>query len=187
MPTFKKKDFDNISELIDLDGSPIEGDRNVTNNSEIETGPVQAPFNDNSDFEKGISTTTDRASRYRQPNNWNKYFGGTGYSHGLRNTNIYENDIKKMLDEFLNKKSNDNDVISKYTDNDVNKNNIPDLDDLSNPAAVNKTKEFLNVIKNNNFNGEKIAIMLNYVLTNVKTNNIPNNYKNIIIKKLNNA
>lgn len=175
--TFKKKIFEkikDINELVNSDGSAIEGDRNVTNNSEIETGPIQKPFNDNSDYEKGMSTTTDRASRYRQPNNWSKYFGGTAYSHGVRNSStLYED----KLDEFLNSKSNDNELLSK---ND----NILDLEKLGNPAAINKVKEFLSVIGNNNLNGEQVAIMLNNIVSNINTKTIPNNYKNILIKKL---
>lgn len=188
MTTFSKKDFENknINELVNSDGGFIEGDRNVTNNSEIETGPVQAPFNDDSDYEKGISTTTDRASRYRAPKFWwNSYFGGTAYSHGVRNSStIQENDYKQMIKELLSQKSPDNDVVTKYLDTDINKNNIPDLEELSNPAAVNKTKDFLNVIKNNHLTAEQIAIMINYILKNVDIKQIPNNYKNIIIKKL---
>jgi hypothetical protein len=59
-----------LEELVDLEGGMISGDRNVTNNSEIETGPVQKPWNDDSDYEKGMSTTTDRATRYRQNIPW---------------------------------------------------------------------------------------------------------------------
>ena len=173
----KKKDFEQktITELVTSDGSPIEGDRNVTNNSEIETGPVQAPFNDDSDYEKGTPTTTNRASRYKQPNNWNKYFGGTTYSHGVRDLGSITED--KVSEEFLNSKSNDNEVLNKN-------NNIADLESLKNPAAINKTKEFLSVIGNNNMKGEQVAIMLNYILSNINTKTIPNNYKNILIKKL---
>ena len=55
----KKKIFENldITELVNADGGIISGDRNIVSNSEIETGPVDKSFNDNSDFEKGISTT----------------------------------------------------------------------------------------------------------------------------------
>lgn len=181
MSTFKKKDFENINELVNADGGAIEGDRNVTNNSEIETGPVQAPFNDDSGYEKGMSTTTDRASRYRQPTNWlnGVGFGGSAYSHGIRGYNsVTENkDIKELVKEFLRNKSNDNDVI--------NNNDIPDLEKLNNLATISKTKEFLNVIQNNNLNGEQVAIMLNFILTNLNTKTIPNNYRNILIKKIN--
>ncbi len=183
MSTFKKKEFEkieNINELVNSDGSSIEGDRNVTNNSEIETGPVQAPFNDDSGYEKGMSTTTDRASRYRQPKLWwNTYAGGTAYSHGVKDSlgDLYENGVKEKIKEFLNSKSNDNELINKN-------NSVPELEKLGNPAAINKVKEFLQVIDNNNLNGEQVAIMINSILTNIKTNTIPNNYKNILINNI---
>ena len=43
MATFKKKQLD---ELVGGDYNSNGGDRNVTNNSEIETGPVQKDFKD---------------------------------------------------------------------------------------------------------------------------------------------
>lgn len=198
MKTYKKKDFvlnkpineSEVNELVDADGSPIGGGRTVTNNSEIETGPVYPPKNDDSGYEKGVSTTTDRAARYRQPRNWfsNLGYGGTPYSHGERGAIPImaedDNNIKQMVEDILNKKSNDNEVVRRYVDTDVNQNNIPDLQDLSNPAASNKTKEFLDVIKNNNLNGEQIAIMLNYIFTNLDVSKIPQNYKRLLLKKI---
>lgn len=68
MLTKKKREID---EFVDSDGGVIRGnDRNVTGDSEIETGPVPKPFNDDSDYEKGMSTTTDRAVRYAQNIPW---------------------------------------------------------------------------------------------------------------------
>lgn len=64
----KKQKF---NEFVDYDGGIIGGgDRNPTSNSEIETGPTQKTWDDNSDYEKGMSTTTDRATRYRQNIPW---------------------------------------------------------------------------------------------------------------------
>ena len=68
MATFKKKQLD---ELVGGDVFAGGNDRNVTNNSEIETGPVEKPYNDDSDYEKGMATTTDRVfGRYRQNIPW---------------------------------------------------------------------------------------------------------------------
>ena len=194
MTKIKKKDFiSKINELVDAEGAPIQGDRNVTNNSEIETGPVQPSFDDNSDYEKGVATTTDRAARYKQPINWltGLGYGGSAYSHGIRTSLSITEDssakIKKMIKEFLKQKSNDNDVVKKYNDTDINRNKIADLDELNSLAAVSKTKEFLNVIKNNNLKGDQIGMILNYVINNVDTSKISKDYKNIIIKKINNA
>lgn len=57
-----------IEELVDSDGSYIEGDRNAVNNSEIETAPQQ--------------TTDDFAQSGIQPNNFFYGIYGTPYSRG---------------------------------------------------------------------------------------------------------
>jgi hypothetical protein len=73
-----------VDELVDADGSIISGDRNAISNSEIETGPVDKPFNDTSDYEKGVSTTTDRAARYKQNIPWFAVYSyGGGYGRGI--------------------------------------------------------------------------------------------------------
>jgi hypothetical protein len=60
--TFKKSE---LNELVDVTSSG--GDRNIVNNSEIETGPVDKQWGDDSYYEKGQSTTTDKVfGNYRQ-------------------------------------------------------------------------------------------------------------------------
>ena len=60
-----------IDEFVDSDGGMIRGnDRNPTSDSEIETGPTPKTWDDDSDYEKGMATTTDRATRYRQNIPW---------------------------------------------------------------------------------------------------------------------
>ena len=64
MATFKKKQLD---ELVGGDMFSSGGDRNQVNNSEIETGPYDKSYDDDSYYEKNVSTTTDRVfARYRQ-------------------------------------------------------------------------------------------------------------------------
>ncbi len=121
MPIMKKN---KIEELVDSDGGPISGDRNVTNDSEVETGPVQQPWNDDSDNEKGVSTTTDRATRYTQDIPWFAVYsyGGAGGAGG-RGQAVSENRIKltkeefeKNIEEDLVKKSKYDEIIPKITD-----------------------------------------------------------------------
>jgi hypothetical protein len=108
-----------ITELVDSEGGPISGDRNVVSNSEIETGPVSKPFNDDSDYEKGVSTTTDRATRYHQNIPWFAV-----YSYGKTAgpiPRLSENSkkiTKKQLEEdikedLVKKSTRDRDVQSK--------------------------------------------------------------------------
>ena len=83
MATFKKKE---LNEIVGGDITAIGSDRNSVTNSEIETGPVDKPFNDTSDYEKGQSTTSDTVfGRYRQNIPWFAVysFGGSGSGRGI--------------------------------------------------------------------------------------------------------
>jgi hypothetical protein len=146
MPIIKKHE---LEELVGSDGSVIDGDRNVTSNSEIETGPVQKPWNDDSDYEKGMSTTTDRATRYRQNIPWfavYSYRSSSGRGLPINETNKTKNikkksEIEKDITEDLVKKSKrDHDMMEKNFDTKVEKmvDTIEDID---------LSKEQLNKIK----------------------------------------
>ena len=107
MPTIKKNE---IEEFVGLDGSIISGDRNATDNSEIETGPVDKPFNDDSDYEKGVSTTTDRKSRYAQNIPWFAVYsyrgqGGRGQTVSETKLKITKKELEENIEEDLVKKS----------------------------------------------------------------------------------
>ena len=125
MATFKKKD---LNELVGGDFSSGGGDRNVVSNSEIETGPVQKPYNDDSDYEKGVSTTTDRvAGRYRQNIPWFAVysFGGTrtGPKVGFSNENsivVTKKSVEEKIEDLV-KKSKDTEVTDKNYNPKVSK------------------------------------------------------------------
>lgn len=120
MNTFKKKQLD---ELVGGDVFSGGGDRNVTNNSEIETGPVQKPYNDDSDYEKGMSTTTDKVfSRYRQNIPWFAVYsfggsrtGGLSINQGLSENNskvVTKKTVEEKIEDLV-KKSKNSDVTEK--------------------------------------------------------------------------
>lgn len=120
MNTFKKKQLD---ELVGGDVFSGGGDRNVTNNSEIETGPVQKPYNDDSDYEKGMSTTTDKVfSRYRQNIPWFAVYsfggsrtGGLSINYGLSENNskvVTKKTVEEKIEDLV-KKSKNSDVTEK--------------------------------------------------------------------------
>lgn len=127
MTTFKKKD---LNELVGGDINSDGGDRNVTNNSEIETGPVQKSFNDTSDYEKGQSPTTDKiAKRYRQDIPWFAVysFGGTRSSGSVKEAEkteksvvIKKNTVEEKIEDLV-KKSKDSEVTQKGNNPKVNK------------------------------------------------------------------
>jgi hypothetical protein len=125
-----------LKEFVDADGGIIGGDRNVTNDSEIETGPVQKPYNDDSDYEKGVSTTSDRASRYRQDIPWFAV-----YSYGGQKGTVPVNEV--TLEEDLVKKKNSNDVVEK--DKDVKTDKIIDSID-NNELSVNQLEKIKQIV-----------------------------------------
>lgn len=118
MATFKKKD---LNELVGGDVFAGGNDRNVTNNSEIETGPVQKPYDDDSDYEKGVSTTTDRVfNRYRQNIPWFAVYsyGGTRAAGAITSNTTNEsktvtkNTVEEKIEDLV-KKSRNTDVTEK--------------------------------------------------------------------------
>jgi hypothetical protein len=117
MATFKKKD---LTELVGGDIFSGGNDRTISNNSEIETGPVEKPYNDDSNYKKGKSTTTDVVfGRYRQNIPWFAVYSfGGRRAGGSSTTNLGENNIVKKqtvedIIEDLVKKSKDSDVTEK--------------------------------------------------------------------------
>lgn len=116
MATFKKKRLD---ELVGGDVFAGGNDRNVTNNSEIETGPVEKPYNDDSDYEKGMATTTDRVfGRYRQNIPWFAVYsfggsrtGGIPIDYGLRENEkqsvvVKKKTVEEKIDDLVKKSKN---------------------------------------------------------------------------------
>jgi hypothetical protein len=150
MNTFKKKQLD---ELVGGDVFSGGGDRNVTNNSEIETGPVQKPYNDDSDYEKGMSTTTDKVfSRYRQNIPWFAVYsfggsrtGGLSINYGLTENNskvVTKKTVEEKIEDLV-KKSKNSDVTEKNYNPKLNKimDMLSDVD-LS-PSQIEELKKTL--------------------------------------------
>ena len=163
MPTSKNNDkqvsVNSIDEFVDSEGGMIGGDRNATSDSEIETGPVQKPFNDDSDYEKGVSTTTDRATRYRQDIPWFAVYSYGGTNRGLSISEAKKKNIltKKQIDDeimedLVKKNKSDMDVFDKAYDGKIDK--VVDMindTDLSD-EQLNKLKQAV-LAKFNNKNG----------------------------------
>lgn len=162
MPVIKKKDLNkfksspkkDLEELVDVDGSPIEGDRNPTNNSEIETAPQQ--------------TTDDFRNQATQPNRNVNGYAGTGYN----TRRVGEAKIETILNKILENQINTNEIPD-----------IKELSN-SKPIVVNKAQEIINTIDKNNLDGMEISIMLSYILSNVDMSKIPQNFREILKSKL---
>lgn len=158
MATFKKKQLDeSVGGDIFADGS----DRNVTDNSEIETGPVQKPYDDNSDYEKGMATTTDKVfGRYRQNIPWFAVYsfggsrsGGVPIDYGLREdekkTIIKKKAVEEKIEDLV-KKSKNSDVTDKNYNPKLAKmiDTINDVDLTD--AQIEDLKKALEAKKNEN-------------------------------------
>jgi hypothetical protein len=122
MVTFKKKQ---LEETVGGDIFSDGGDRNTVGNTEIETGPVDKPYNNYSDYEKGVSVTTDRAlSRYGQDIPWFAVynFGGSIASTMVRENSriIKKNIVEDKIDDLV-KKNKSNGILQKGVNLKVSK------------------------------------------------------------------
>jgi|TARA_R110000782_G_scaffold244079_1_gene330832 hypothetical protein len=122
MATFKKKD---LNELVGGDFTSSGGDRNKVGNSEIETGPIEKSFNDDTYYEKGQSTTTDKVfGRYRQNIPWFAVysFGGSRSGRGITAENTNTVITKEtMEEEILAQKNKENELVDKKLETLVDK------------------------------------------------------------------
>ena len=158
MATFKKKD---LNELVGGDIHSSGGDKNAVSNSEIETGPVDNQWGDDSYYEKGQSTTTDKVfARYRQNIPWFAVysFGGSRSGRGITAEGTKKVITKKAMEERIEdlvKKTKTSDVTDKnynpkvaklidtINDNDLTEKQIEDL-----IAAIHAKKTNSNKTKN---------------------------------------
>ena len=69
------------------------------------------------------------------------------------------------------------------TDNysDFNQNKIPDIQEIDDETVIDKTTSFLESIKSLH-DSEKLAIVMNYILTNVDMSELSKTHKNILQK-----
>lgn len=183
MGTFKKKDIKkiNVDELVDPDGSFIDGDESHETTSQIKTAPQQ---------------TTDKYAKTAKQNLPWPYYGymGTPYSHGQRGGigDMYEEaeldeaemKMAKMVEDILTKKLNQKGIVNKQSNFDVNRNQIPDLEELSTKFnkqdIASNIKTLISNIQSNELGGEEKAIIINYIVQSIGTENIEPDYKNII-------
>ena len=212
MAIIKKKDLYNtkLDELIDLDGSPIEGDERYETTSQINVGVDKAG--------SGVPelTTDKHVTGSRQGNRY--YYGPqgisypTGASHktdaasqmddpagldfeaelddyvdeSVDMEKIAEEKMKKMVEDIMTTKSLGNDMVKKVSRPDVNRNHVPDLAELKNtkPVVVNSTIEFVNDLGGEPLEGDEAAILLNYIMSNMDLTRISPDYRTILKNKL---
>jgi hypothetical protein len=112
-----------LDELVGGDIFSDGGDRNQIKDKEIETGPVDKPFNDYSDYQKGKSTTTDKVfARYRQNIPWFAVYSFGGSTTG--GLPMYYGQISKLSEDKKNMSKKEveeiiEDLVKKKKTNDV--------------------------------------------------------------------
>lgn len=131
MNTFIKK---RIDELAGGDPFSSGGDQTVTNDTEIQTGPVQKSFDDNSEYQKGEPPTTDKVvSHYRQDIPWFAVyaFGARRLGGSITETKtvIKKKAVEEKIEDLV-KKSKSSDLTGKDYNPKVSKiiDNINDTD-----------------------------------------------------------
>jgi hypothetical protein len=149
-----------LDELVGGDITKNGGNTNIPSNREIQTGPIEKPFNDDSYYEKGMPTFTDVVfARYRQNIPWFAVYsfggtrtGGITINYGLKeNTIIEENNIEEIIEDLV-KRKNISDVNSKDYNPKLSKilDEITDLD-----LSEEQIEELLNVITSKKDNQNK--------------------------------
>lgn len=211
MATFKKKDFNKmvikttrVDEFVNDDGSVISGDEKYNKGVDVKTGPINMHGD-----ERGIPVDTDKhASQAIQPRNWwwslsygygqgrGKSPVGSNIGNGPEGDNFNESideseltseqRVKNMVEDILSRQSNNTDIVKRTGNNDVNRNGIPDIKDLSETKMIiaGKLRDLIDSIDSINLSSEELGIVLNHLLDNLDTSNIPHDYKNIIRKKI---
>jgi hypothetical protein len=171
----KKKDLnkvnfkDDIEELVDADGDPIEGSDSSDNNTEVKTAPQQ--------------TTDDFVASSRQPN-MNYYsaygMGGGQYSRGSRRGDAYLSEkeaeideskqkMERMIEDIISKNKKNNDVVKKNNSTDVSVKEIPSINALkeSNPEVFKLTNDLISCITKCELSGIDSAVVLNKLIDSI--------------------
>lgn len=188
MPIFKKKELSKakIDELINPDGSPIEGDERYDTTSQINVGVDKAG--------SGIpATITDKAVHDKQQGN-RYYYGPQGITYpgsafhkaavdaqsgddlefdvdlAENIEEIAKEKMAKMVEDLVTNKSIGNDMVKKST---PSTNNIPDISQLKRdkPSTVNTVIQFIRTINGNGeeLNSNEKNLVLNYILTQIES------------------
>jgi hypothetical protein len=94
--------------------------------------------------------------------------------------------MKNMVEDIVDKKFPKEvvDKIKKY--GDIRKNGVPDIEIISdeNPLLVRKVKSLVDIIEKNQATGEQKGVILNFLINNIGTIDIPAEYKQEMLKKL---
>lgn len=93
--------------------------------------------------------------------------------------------MEEYVEDIVSKKFS-KDVLDKIkSDGEIRRNGIPNIDIIEeNPVLVRKVKNLIDIIEKNQATGEQKGIILNFLINNIGTVDIPNEYKQEMVKKL---
>jgi flagellar biosynthesis/type III secretory pathway chaperone len=193
---YTKKQFEEnfnpeeLDELYDASGGEIDGDTPMITTSQVTSFTPKIPGDDSSNRElskDGPPTLNKYIAQTRNTSAepYHGFPGGMPYGVG----GVYESEdiveiakqrVRKMMEDLVNKNQNNGMVTTdKYSD--FNQNKIPDIQEIDDETVIDKTTKFLESIKSLN-DSEKLAIVMNYILTNVDMSELSKNHKNILKK-----
>lgn len=94
--------------------------------------------------------------------------------------------MKKMVEDIVDKKIPKDVVDGIKKSGEIKKNGVPDIEIISeeNPLLVRKVKSLVDIIEKNQATGEQKGVILNFLINNIGTIDIPTEYKNEMLKKL---
>ncbi len=156
------KPINKLLELVDGDGSPINGDTSDFGNTEIQTGPINKTSDDDSNYEKDISPTTDKMVGYHKPHSWQNFWSAP-FNKGQLSIHEQKDKIKNML-EALVKNSNYDDIVKRNDDNDIN--NGKTIEDINNKAILSIVNTLIRQLNNGGISNEDKKIILKYINSN---------------------
>tara|TARA_R110000772_G_scaffold17946_1_gene49837 strand:- start:71256 stop:72008 length:753 start_codon:yes stop_codon:yes gene_type:complete len=103
------------------------------------------------------------------------------------NAKFKESSIKeratKLVRELMQNRTDASDFVKNKNYSDVNRNSIPDIDELNNSVVISKTKGFVNSVNSNGLSGEDIGVVLDFILTNINLEEVPDDFKKMIQSK----
>ena len=194
MATYKKKDFsknfneEEIEELVDGDGGLIGGNtKNFNSDSEVMT---DTPYDGSEEADQDYPLTTDKhVSNTRQRR---RYPWGYGYAasatHAVRESQkiLAKERMEDLIEDLMSDRSDNRDMVKGGNVQDINRNKIPDIEDITNnnQALSSTLKSVIDIMNGQDVNGESVGVILNYIISNVNTNDIPQDYKRIIRGKI---
>lgn len=196
MATFKKKNFERdymeeeqVDELVDVDGGLI-GNNTKQFNSDSEVS-TDTPYNGDEEADQDIpQTTSDFARNTKQKRQYPFY--GSNYSSGKRaaipesRKILAKERMEELIEDLMTQKSDSHDFVNNRGVQDINRNQIPDITDITvdNQALSNSIQSVVKMINSQNVKGDIAGIILNFIVSNLDTQDIPEDFKRIIKSKI---